>query len=144
MVLLSVFIVLAVGILSFAAITSVFSPEGQKELSGGVDASALLDKNYQQKINWLRDLESDRAAGKIDEADYSEQKGFLEQEALALLAQKEARLKAINAGDQKDVEELIQDRRLERLERSAGFCSKCGQPLQRSDQFCPSCGNKKS
>lgn len=144
MALLSVFIVLAVGILSFAFITSVFSSEGQKELSGGEDKTVPQDENYQQKINWLRDLESDRAAGKIEEEDYSEQKSSLEQEALALLKQKESRLKAQNSGDQKDVEALIQDRRLERLERSAGFCSKCGQPLQRSDQFCPSCGNKKS
>lgn len=144
MVLLSVFIVLAVGILAFAYITNVFNPEGQKGLPAGVDAGRLLDKAYEQKVHWLRDLESDLATGKIEQADYSEQKQTLERQALTLLAQKESRMKAQNADEQKDVEELIQDRRLERLERSAGFCSKCGQPLQRSDLFCPSCGNKKS
>jgi rubrerythrin len=144
MVLLSVFIVLAVGILSFAYITNGFNAEGQKRLPAGVDAGDLLDSAYEQKVHWLRDLESDLVTGKIGETDYSEQKQVLEREALMLLAQKESRLKAQNSNEQKDVEELIQDRRLERLERSAGFCSKCGQPLQRSDQFCPSCGNKKS
>lgn len=144
MVLLSVFIVLAIGILAFAYITNVFNPAAQKGLPAGIEPGKLVDRAYEQKIHWLRDLESDLATGKIGETDYSEQKRALEQEALVLLAQKESRLKAQNSNEQKDVEELIQDRRLERLERSAGFCSKCGQPLQRSDQFCPSCGNKKS
>jgi hypothetical protein len=41
-----------------------------------------------------------------------------------------------------EIESLISSRRMERIERSAGFCVKCGSPLQRSDLFCPGCGLK--
>ena len=142
MVLLSIFIVLAVGILAFAVITSVFNREDQQLLSTGNRSGMLAEKTYQRKLTWLRELEDDFAAGKIDHTDYNKQRSKLEREALTLLAQKEALLRAENPDAQKDVEEMIQDRRMERHERSAGFCSKCGQPLQRSDQFCPNCGSR--
>lgn len=40
------------------------------------------------------------------------------------------------------IEKMIIDRRRERVERSAGFCPKCGKPIQQSDQYCPGCGEK--
>jgi hypothetical protein len=39
-----------------------------------------------------------------------------------------------------EVEELIARRRNQRQERSAGFCPKCGKPVQKSDRFCSRCG----
>jgi hypothetical protein len=42
------------------------------------------------------------------------------------------------AGD--DVEVLLANRRRARSEKSAGFCPKCGGPVQKSDRFCPKCG----
>jgi hypothetical protein len=43
-----------------------------------------------------------------------------------------------------DIEKMIDERRMERAERSAGFCSRCGSPIQQSDIFCPGCGEKVS
>ena len=39
-----------------------------------------------------------------------------------------------------ELEVLIANRRRARQEKSAGFCHKCGGPLQLSDRFCPKCG----
>jgi hypothetical protein len=39
-----------------------------------------------------------------------------------------------------DLEVLIANRRRGRQEKSAGFCPKCGGPVQKSDHFCPKCG----
>jgi hypothetical protein len=39
-----------------------------------------------------------------------------------------------------DLEVLIANRRRSRPGKAAGFCPKCGGPLQRSDRFCPKCG----
>ncbi len=39
-----------------------------------------------------------------------------------------------------DLEALIASRRKQRLEKSAGFCPKCGRPAQKSDRFCSGCG----
>ncbi len=38
------------------------------------------------------------------------------------------------------VEALIASRRRNRQGKAAGFCHKCGRPLQKSDRFCPKCG----
>lgn len=39
-----------------------------------------------------------------------------------------------------DLEVMLANRRRVRQEKAAGFCPKCGSPLQKSDQFCPRCG----
>jgi hypothetical protein len=38
------------------------------------------------------------------------------------------------------MEALIASRRRNRQGKAAGFCYKCGRPLQQSDRFCPKCG----
>lgn len=40
------------------------------------------------------------------------------------------------------LEALLANRRRERQGKAAGFCHKCGGPLQKSDRFCPKCGAK--
>jgi hypothetical protein len=46
-----------------------------------------------------------------------------------------------NGGAQNDVlEDLIAKRKKQRKESSAGFCPRCGRPVQKSDQFCSRCG----
>jgi len=40
------------------------------------------------------------------------------------------------------VEALIAARRRNRQGKAAGFCHKCGRPLQQSDRFCPKCGTE--
>ena len=39
-----------------------------------------------------------------------------------------------------NLEYLIANRRRNRQDKSAGFCPKCGGPVQKSDHFCPKCG----
>jgi hypothetical protein len=39
-----------------------------------------------------------------------------------------------------DLEVMIANRRRNRNDKSAGFCPKCGGPVQKSDLFCPKCG----
>jgi len=38
------------------------------------------------------------------------------------------------------IEALIATRRRSRQEKAAGFCPKCGGPVQQTDRFCPKCG----
>ncbi|MDD5368102.1 MAG: zinc ribbon domain-containing protein [Anaerolineaceae bacterium] len=44
--------------------------------------------------------------------------------------------------DDADLERLILSRRQARQEKTAGFCPRCGKPVQKSDLFCPKCGAK--
>ena len=39
-----------------------------------------------------------------------------------------------------DLEVMIADRKRARNDKSAGFCSRCGGPIQKSDKFCFKCG----
>ena len=39
-----------------------------------------------------------------------------------------------------ELEHMIAARRRARQGKSAGFCPKCGRPVQKSDRFCPKCG----
>lgn len=41
-----------------------------------------------------------------------------------------------------ELEVLLANRRRSRQDKAAGFCPKCGGPLQKSDRFCPKCGAK--
>ncbi len=41
-----------------------------------------------------------------------------------------------------ELEMMLSNRKRARQEKSAGFCPKCGGPLQKSDKFCPKCGAK--
>jgi len=41
-----------------------------------------------------------------------------------------------------DLEMMLSNRKRARQEKAAGFCPKCGGPLQKSDRFCPKCGAK--
>lgn len=40
------------------------------------------------------------------------------------------------------LEVILATRRRERREKAAGFCPRCGKPVQKSDRFCPKCGAK--
>lgn len=155
MVLTMIFITLAVGILTFAVITQPLydvsaSAKKTEGLSSTEELSPLEDRSsaesllavHQKYTIWLQDLEIELAAGKIDQQDFMRQRDILQQEDKKLLDQlSESDSSNVNENGQQ-VEKLISSRRMQRVERSAGFCVKCGSPLQRSDQFCPNCGLK--
>lgn len=145
MVFGSIFIILAVGILAFAYITSVFGRDmAQNSLDEGQAAATMSGQDYQQKLQWLKELEAEYETGKIESQDYLRQQSMLQTDALEALAKMKAISSLNREKETKEVEERIHDRRMERVERSAGFCVKCGKPLQRSDQFCPHCGSKRT
>ncbi len=60
------------------------------------------------------------------------------------MPQKEAQAAAVAAGGngkEKDaLEEMIAARKRQRRESAAGFCPRCGKPVQKSDKFCSKCG----
>lgn len=48
---------------------------------------------------------------------------------------------ALAQADEK-LEIMLANRRRKRQSKSAGFCHRCGGPIQKVDQFCPKCGVK--
>ncbi len=45
-----------------------------------------------------------------------------------------------NGKGKDELEEMIAMRKRERKESAAGFCPRCGKPVQKSDRFCSKCG----
>jgi hypothetical protein len=143
--------------------------QNQKLVSDRVEEQALehersaLLAEHDRVLTALQELEFDYALGKIPEEDYPSQRAILLQIGASTLRKldaiqppsgretAEARIEAAIAsrradgnrhpanGDD-DLEHLIAGRRRERQGKSAGFCSRCGSPLQSSDHFCPKCG----
>ena len=97
----------------------------------------------QQGADILRQLDALQPAGPLTEK--------AEDRVEAIIAQRRAAMMGVTAGggngsgpvrtDDK-LEALIAERRRARPEKAAGFCPKCGGPLQTSDRFCPKCGER--
>lgn len=127
--------------------------------------SALLAER-DRVLTALQELDFDHTLGKIPEEDYPVQRMALLQSGADVLRKldemdpagpqtsAEARLEAAVAvrradarrggaapvAESDELEAQIAARRRAREEKSAGFCPKCGKPVQKSDQFCPRCG----
>ena len=112
-------------------------------------------------INALYELDFDNALGKIPSEEYPQQRAKLLEQGAGILRQIDAlqdageesasppasgprptrdeiEPKPVDPNDELEI--LLANRRRSKQEKSAGFCPKCGVPLQKSDQFCPKCG----
>ena len=127
---------------------------------------STLMAEYDRAVNTLQELDFDNALGKVPAEDYPRQRAELLARGADLLRKldamqeqesnrdAESRMEAAVASrradasakdsvavlDDDDLESMIAARRKTRKEKSAGFCPKCGKPVQISDRFCPSCG----
>ena len=112
-------------------------------------------------INALYELDFDHALGKIPAEDYPQQREILMNQGTGILRELDAlqdagaesnappasgpqptkheiARKPVDPNDELEI--LLANRRRSKHEKSAGFCPKCGGPLQKSDHFCPKCG----
>ena len=143
MVLTSLFIIISLGIVAFAIITRPFHGVALLE----ADSQPWLQDEdlpaaHEKTAVWLNDLELEYSAGKLDKQDYDRQKSALEKEISRIEEQMLSIQQKSDLSDGKKIESMITDRRKTRVERSAGFCVKCGAPLTTSDLFCSKCGLK--
>lgn len=141
----SIFFMLAIVIVVLLIITQPFYRTGSPSGNGTqyFDALDETPEEYQTVIRNIRELTADYEQGKLSESDFTAQRQLLEAEGLSLLEQQKLVKKTSSAKNQsfdREIEEMIHKRRKVREEQTAGFCPKCGKPVQKSDQYCPSCG----
>lgn len=163
----SIFLTLAVLIL-FALFVSIPFLQKQRELVAEEhEISSLLAEN-ERILNALQELDFDNTLGKIPSEDYPGMRSALMQKGVSILHKldefqqstssqdAESQLEAVIAkrrvdaappstpdeiSKDEDLEAQIAERKAARKGKSAGFCSKCGNPILVSDTFCPKCGN---
>lgn len=131
------------------------------------ELSALLAER-DRILTALEELDFDNSLGKIPEGDYDPTRERLLAQGAEVLRKIDAidpstadpemedrieaaiaERRAATAGTRQaivvdaddEVELQLAARRRAREGKSAGFCPKCGRPIQESDRFCPKCGN---
>ncbi len=86
----------------------------------------------------LRDVEYERAMGKLDDGDYESLKAELSSEALAALQADEEAVTGASDSSEADLEGEIEAARA-RL-RSGPTCDACGEAHETGSRFCAQCG----
>jgi len=147
--------VLAVGALAFVLYPVFFGVKQQPVFI----APARLNEG-ESAVAALREIEFDRATGKLSEADYAELKTRYTREAIASMRRKQS---STDAAADDEIEAAVRAYRAEhpacdvhgvRPEPDAIFCSDCGRYLQnrcagcgapvveRDARYCVSCGTR--
>ena len=106
----------------------------QMLLDRGIEVLQILDEASNQDV-----LSENKSAADISsqlEAAIATRRQIFQDAEKVTPVQSETR--SIDPND--NLEYMIANRRRERKEKAAGFCPKCGGPVQKSDQFCPKCG----
>ena len=111
-----------------------YPTQRQVLLDRGIEVLQILDDTTSGEISTGKASESD-ISNQLEAAIATRRQSFQEPDA-EFVAQSDTR--SIDPND--SLEYLIANRRRERKEKAAGFCPKCGGPVQKSDQFCPKCG----
>lgn len=160
----SVFLILAVLIITGMYLYAPFTSRASKIYNNSAEHElSALKAERDRVINSLQELDFDFKLGKVPAEDYPEQRQMLLQKGAEILRQldeiektfssqdvetrieKAAAKKRADASsetelDDKEIENMINERRKENKNKSAGFCPKCGKPVLVTDKFCPSCG----
>jgi NADH pyrophosphatase NudC (nudix superfamily) len=169
MELTAIFFSLAVLILVGVYLYAPFMERSARRVTEEEHELSALMAERDRVINSLQELDFDFKLGKIPEDDYPTQRASLLQKGADILKQidslapqpvaildTEERLeraiaaRRADAGvvraevSDDDLESMLSARRKRRSNKSAGFCPKCGKPVQVTDRFCPSCGKSLS
>jgi hypothetical protein len=139
LVLLSV-IVAAAGLCA-AALYGTLAPLVRTELDGGrvrltERARAALEREKMLVLRSIKELEFDRAMGKVSASDFDEMAGRLRARAIALIKQ-------IDAGGA-DYRGVIEQQLAERVDRAVASMStcRCGITNDADAAFCKRCGTR--
>jgi hypothetical protein len=133
---------LAVGALAFVLYPVFFGPPPQRRAASGEPRRSERD----DAVTALREIEFDRATGKLSDVDYAELKRRYTQEAVIAMRREGLAVAASGAAPDDEIEAVIRAFRAgqascrtcgPRPEPDADFCSNCGRYLH---DGCASCG----
>ena len=134
---LTVFAAAAVGIAALRTViplTSKARPDSTQVLGGRT--RAVLERDKALVLRSIKELEFDRAMGKVSEKDFTEMSGRLRARAARLMRQLDA-----GAGYREQIEREI-EKRLGKAPviEVAGVCASCGTKNDADARFCKGCG----
>jgi hypothetical protein len=127
-----------VGIAAARLLRPLVSPEEDRTAMIGGRTRSALEREKMLALRSIKELEFDRAMGKVSEGDWKEMSGRLRARATRLMRQLEA-----GAGYRGQIEKDL----AKRLGRQASVpttraCASCGTVGDTDARFCKNCGNK--
>ena len=112
---------------------------------------AALEREKTLMLRSIKELEFDRAMGKVSDADFEEMGGRLRSRALKLMRQLDVDKSGYREIIARDLSELLErkatpppqgQKSVKRLEAMRLLCDGCGTSNERDASFCKKCGNK--
>jgi hypothetical protein len=133
---LTVFAAAAVGIAALRTVMPLTSkgPRDTTQVLGG-RTRAVLERDKALVLRSIKELEFDRAMGKVSEKDFAEMSGRLRGRAARLMRQLDA-----GAGYREQIHREIEKRLGKAPAVVAGVCASCGTKNDADARFCKGCG----
>lgn len=143
-ILLSVLVGTAglIGIATLRAVRPIVSADEERTAMIGRRTRAALEREKLLALRSVKELEFDRAMGKVSEADWHEMSGRLRARAARLMRQLDA-----GAGYREQIERDLAGRLADRAEApgqpaAGSLCTQCGTKNEGDAKFCKNCGNR--
>jgi hypothetical protein len=141
-----------VGLAALRALRPLVSPESDRTVMVGERTRVALEREKLLTLRTIKELEFDRAMGKLSDADWQEMSGRLRARAARLMRQLDA---ATGYRDQieKDLAKRLGDKparlkphvpteEMERATSAERVCTSCSTPNDHDARFCKGCGQK--
>ena len=129
-----------VGIATLRAVGPLVSPEEDRTAMVGERTRAALEREKLLTLRSIKELEFDRAMGKLSDADWKEMSGRLRARAAGLMKQLDA-----GSGYREQIERDLAKRLGEppaTTPTRGNFCTQCGTKNEGDARFCKNCGHK--
>jgi len=127
-----------VGYATLRAVRPLVSPEDERMVMVGQRTRAALEREKMLALRSIKELEFDRAMGRLSEEDFHEMSGRLRARAARLIKDLDA-----GFGYREQIEKDLAKRLGERLapaQKSDRACAECGTSNDADARFCKSCG----
>jgi hypothetical protein len=89
-IIISILISLAILVLVIVIITRPLYTMKTENVSDSEQVKIILNTEYQQTLNRIRELEQEYVEGKLNDGDYQDRRGVLNREAVDILKQLES------------------------------------------------------
>jgi hypothetical protein len=129
-----------VGLAALRMLRPLVSPEDDRTAMVGRRTRVALEREKMLALRAIKELEFDRAMGKLSEADWQEMSGRLRARAARLMRQLDA-----GANYREQIERDLTNRLgtvATAAQPVAQSCGSCGTPNDADARFCKGCGNK--
>ena len=131
-----------VGIAALLALQPLVSPEDDRTSMIGRRTRAALEREKMLALRAIKELEFDRAMGKVSDADWREMSDRLRARAVRLMRQLDAGAGYREQIERDLVKRLGQAARPKEPSRAAPACAACSTVNDADARFCKSCGQK--